>query len=146
MTTIGSMFYFSMIAAESCQKTSTAGAVVGFVIILAFIGGLIALAIANARARSRLATANAELGYLRPEVARLQQWMASGATPASGSLQASPASRAATPAGRAAPASRPAPPQWHPDPSGRHEYRLWDGTSWTDQVSDGGVVATDPPV
>ena len=34
---------------------------------------------------------------------------------------------------------------WQPDPHGRHEYRYWDGTAWTDQVSDGGVVSTDPP-
>ncbi len=34
---------------------------------------------------------------------------------------------------------------WLPDPHGRHEYRYWDGTAWSDQVSDGGVVSTDPP-
>lgn len=34
---------------------------------------------------------------------------------------------------------------WKPDPHGRHEYRWWDGNAWTDQVSDGGVVSTDPP-
>lgn len=34
---------------------------------------------------------------------------------------------------------------WQPDPQGRHEYRYWDGSAWTDQVSDGGVVSTDPP-
>jgi hypothetical protein len=34
---------------------------------------------------------------------------------------------------------------WQPDPHGRHEYRYWDGNAWTDQVSDGGVVSTDPP-
>lgn len=36
------------------------------------------------------------------------------------------------------------PAGWHPDPSGRHEYRLWDGARWTDQVADGGVASTDP--
>ena len=35
-------------------------------------------------------------------------------------------------------------PGWNPDPSGRHEYRYWDGSSWTDDVSDNGVTATDP--
>jgi hypothetical protein len=35
-------------------------------------------------------------------------------------------------------------PGWHPDPGGRHEYRYWDGTTWTDDVSDGGVAAKDP--
>lgn len=36
------------------------------------------------------------------------------------------------------------PPAWHPDPQGRHEHRYWDGAAWTDQVSDGGKVGTDP--
>ena len=35
---------------------------------------------------------------------------------------------------------------WHPDPFGRHELRYWDGSEWTEHVSDGGVAATDPPV
>jgi hypothetical protein len=35
------------------------------------------------------------------------------------------------------------PAQWASDPGGRHEFRYWDGTKWTDQVSDGGVEATD---
>lgn len=33
---------------------------------------------------------------------------------------------------------------WHPDPHGRHELRYWDGTVWTDHVSDDGQVSTDP--
>jgi actin-like ATPase involved in cell morphogenesis len=33
---------------------------------------------------------------------------------------------------------------WQTDPSGRHEYRYWDGAAWTDDVSDAGVVSTDP--
>lgn len=36
------------------------------------------------------------------------------------------------------------PPGWHPDPSGRHQHRFWDGSGWTDQVSDDGVTSTDP--
>ncbi len=35
-------------------------------------------------------------------------------------------------------------PGWNPDPTGRHEYRYWDGGSWTDDVSDNGVTAVDP--
>lgn len=38
------------------------------------------------------------------------------------------------------------PPRWAADPTGRHQYRYWNGAEWTDQVSDHGVVATDPPV
>lgn len=33
---------------------------------------------------------------------------------------------------------------WNPDPTGRHEYRYWDGTTWTDDVSDNGVTTVDP--
>jgi uncharacterized protein len=35
-------------------------------------------------------------------------------------------------------------PQWHSDPSGRHEYRYWNGASWTDFVADNGQTGTDP--
>ena len=38
------------------------------------------------------------------------------------------------------------PPRWAADPTGRHQYRYWDGTDWTEQVSDNGAVSTDPPV
>jgi hypothetical protein len=33
---------------------------------------------------------------------------------------------------------------WHPDPTGRHQLRYWDGTSWTANVSDDGATAFDP--
>lgn len=36
------------------------------------------------------------------------------------------------------------PAGWQPDPTGRHEHRYWDGTTWTDNVSDAGTAATDP--
>ena len=35
-------------------------------------------------------------------------------------------------------------PAWHPDPTGRHELRYWDGAQWTDHVSDRGVQAVSP--
>jgi hypothetical protein len=35
-------------------------------------------------------------------------------------------------------------PGWNPDPTGRHEYRYWDGGTWTDDVSDGGATSVDP--
>lgn len=34
---------------------------------------------------------------------------------------------------------------WQPDPFGRHQYRYWDGSQWSDQVSNDGVLSTDPP-
>ncbi len=36
------------------------------------------------------------------------------------------------------------PPGWQPDPRARHEYRYWDGTQWTDHVSDKGQMSSDP--
>ncbi len=36
------------------------------------------------------------------------------------------------------------PAGWYPDPRGRHEYRYWDGTVWTDHVADQGQASTDP--
>lgn len=38
------------------------------------------------------------------------------------------------------------PASWQPDPSHRHELRYWDGTRWTEHVSDAGRQSTDPPV
>lgn len=35
------------------------------------------------------------------------------------------------------------PPDWRRDPTGRHQYRLWDD-GWTENVSDFGVRAVDP--
>lgn len=33
---------------------------------------------------------------------------------------------------------------WEPDPTGRHQYRWWDGQAWTDHVADGGRADIDP--
>ncbi|MGB3673482.1 MAG: SHOCT domain-containing protein [Candidatus Nanopelagicales bacterium] len=33
---------------------------------------------------------------------------------------------------------------WHSDPSGSHELRYWDGTTWTTHVSDHGSTSTSP--
>lgn len=33
---------------------------------------------------------------------------------------------------------------WYPDPAGRHEYRWFDGTRWTDHVSSHGKQSLDP--
>jgi len=35
---------------------------------------------------------------------------------------------------------------WRSDPTGRHKLRYWNGTSWTDDVSDGGGVASTDPL
>jgi uncharacterized protein YxjI len=36
------------------------------------------------------------------------------------------------------------PADWYADPTGRHEHRYYDGTAWTDHVSDRGVTGRDP--
>lgn len=36
------------------------------------------------------------------------------------------------------------PADWYEDPSGRHQFRYWDGTAWTDHVSDSGQQSADP--
>lgn len=37
------------------------------------------------------------------------------------------------------------PQEWLPDPAGRHQLRWWDGTRWTEHVSDDGETSTDRP-
>jgi hypothetical protein len=34
---------------------------------------------------------------------------------------------------------------WYPDPTTRHELRYWNGTAWTEHVSDAGVAAVEAP-
>jgi Protein of unknown function (DUF2510) len=35
-------------------------------------------------------------------------------------------------------------PDWYEDPTGRHQYRYWNGTAWTADVADSGQASTDP--
>jgi Protein of unknown function (DUF2510) len=121
------------VAAADCTKSTTGDAVVGLVFFLAVVGAVIALAVANGQARRRLAMANAELNYLRPEYARLRQWRdgISGTSADPGASTGYETSSAA-------------PAQWYPDPSRRHELRYWNGAAWTGDVADQGVTSTDP--
>ena len=41
----------------------------------------------------------------------------------------------------AKPSSPPA--RWAQDPTGRHQWRWWSGSVWTDHVADDGIPATD---
>src|SRR3954452_7760775 len=36
------------------------------------------------------------------------------------------------------------PARWIEDPTGRHELRYWNGSEWTEHVSDAGATAVDP--
>lgn len=36
------------------------------------------------------------------------------------------------------------PAAWAPDPAGRHELRWWDGSRWTEHISDAGMAGVDP--
>jgi len=42
------------------------------------------------------------------------------------------------------PSTQPSGAGWHPDPTGRHQQRYWDGQTWTDAVVDGGQQSNDP--
>ena len=33
---------------------------------------------------------------------------------------------------------------WYADPSGRHQYRYWEGATWTPSVADDGQASLDP--
>jgi len=130
------MHTLSALAAVSttCQKTNPGAAAVGLVILFGLVAGIVVLAIANGRARSRLARANVELEFLRPENLRLNQLVASLTGASYHEAYATP--------------SRPSGPDagWYADPRGRHQLRWWNGTQWTDNVLDGGVASNDPPV
>ncbi len=57
---------------------------------------------------------------------------------------AQPAQPAPAPTEQVAVPSGGFPAAWHPDPMRRYEFRYWDGTRWTEHVSTGGQVGSDP--
>jgi hypothetical protein len=66
-----------------------------------------------------------------------------------GDVAPSPVAPTSAPPTTAPPFAAPVAPQlppadWHADPQGRHELRYWDGTAWSEHVSNNGVTATDP--
>lgn len=76
---------------------------------------------------------------MQAEQLRIAQMQAAEAQAAAALAQQQAAQRAVGIAANAAEA-----PGWRPDPIHTHELRWWGGVSWTDQVMDGGVQATDP--
>lgn len=55
-----------------------------------------------------------------------------------------PAANALSPSPPPSPPPLARPAAWHPDPSGRHQFRYFDGTAWTQHVSNQGAVTSDP--
>jgi len=70
-------------------------------------------------------------------------WLPAAAT-AAAPAQPVPAPELATAPPPSPPQPGLPPPGWHPDPSGRHWWRWWDGRGWTDHVADGGAPYVDP--
>jgi len=68
------------------------------------------------------------------------------ATPEPEPADATPADTPAAGGSDAAAAPGAAPQGWYDDPSGRFQYRYWDGRQWTEHVSRDGQQYTDPPV
>lgn len=65
--------------------------------------------------------------------------------PQSVGTMATVASHPATPATRVAPAGQGiSEARWMQDPTGRHQYRFWDGGQWTESVYDAGAESRDP--
>ena len=105
------------------------------------VGGALALVLGT-----RLQAAFFRSVGSRPRVARLRR--DADALPAAAPVPAVPP----TPL-RAVPAAAGPPPPpppgasttmaWLADPTGRHEYRYWDGATWTEHVSDHGVATSD---
>jgi len=59
-------------------------------------------------------------------------------------LRAEPLPAVPTASVPAAAAATAVPAGWHPDPTGRHDHRWWNGVRWTSHAADGGVAVTDP--
>jgi hypothetical protein len=121
--------------------------IIGFLSILVCV---IMMAIAGSQTKKKLASGAygpgagagepSGYGYRQPPGGAMPPGY--GPSPGYGPGTRYPAPSLAAPAGPPAAAS---PPAWHPDPGGRHQYRYWDGSHWTEHVSDHGRAGTDPP-
>ena len=74
-------------------------------------------------------------------------WAATADAPPSPGTFVSPTPSSASGSNPVAPQSAvpSVPADWYKDPAGRYEYRYWDGSKWTDNVSRAGVTYKDPP-
>ena len=82
-----------------------------------------------------------------PTGTRPRGWRQHPANPDFGDLPTAPAYPGPPSPAATATSGSPGPPpgpSWHPDPSSRHQWRYWDGESWTEHVSDAGSPGQDP--
>ena len=111
------------------------------ILFLSFLIGIVLLAIAERQGRNRAARQPAYSGGYVPQVPVQgygQPAYAGGVTTAS-RFGIEP-----VPAMAAAPAAALPAAMWAADPTGRHQYRWWDGATWTTNVATNGVVGQDP--
>ena len=66
------------------------------------------------------------------------------AAPDIGRLPPSPGNRVVWPPHPVEPLTDISAGEWHPDPTGRFRLRWWDGSRWTDGVSDGATTSSAP--
>ncbi|WP_206673679.1 DUF2510 domain-containing protein [Pseudactinotalea terrae] len=135
-------------ASAARQRNSGSGQVVG-----AFMGSKARGAMARSRAAAGRAIAEKQAKMMRPldaqkaeidglvaDLDRQRARIADGAARA----KAKPAPAQVTTSPPRTPPPPQTPPQWSADPMGRHQHRYWDGSRWTEHVSDNGVTAIDP--
>ena len=109
------------------------------VLFLSWVIGIVLLAIAERQGRNKAASRRS----FAPQVAATPAYAMAGASAYSpGAVPG--AVPAAVPAVVAAPVSTLPPACWAADPTGRHQYRWWDGSTWTTNVYDNGVNGQDP--
>jgi uncharacterized protein DUF2510 len=112
--------------------------------IMQFLGGGTVAAVATLLAMRAQSLVPAPV---RPATAPPPPAPAPGASAPTATAPTATAPTAATPTATAptAPAAAgPGSAGWAADPYGRHQWRYWDGTRWTDQVADGSTQRTDP--
>jgi hypothetical protein len=111
-----------------------------WIVIWAIVGGGVGAAIGSSKGRGGA-------GFLLGLVLGLIGWIIIAIMdPTPEKMAESQARLAAVQGGGPIPQpQRVANPQWGPDPFGRHHHRLFDGTTWTNMVSDSGQQSTDEP-
>src|SRR3954471_20656866 len=127
------------------------------VMFLSWVIGVVLLAIAERQGRNRAAKQpayasgygqqpNVQYGFAQPGYGpSAGQPAVATASAVSGFGITEPAALTAQPVTQpvAQPAALPA-AMWSTDPTGRHQYRWWDGATWTANVSTNGVTGQDP--